>query len=378
MQILRYLNREVVHAMLAVVTILLVLVISNMFIRYLNIAASGGLTGSAVIQLLGIMLPKYIAYLLPVSYFFSILLVYGRLFSNNELTVAFACGMSWLRLLAITFFPILFIFIVECYLSLSLIPYMLSFKNSVQNNVSSENVLNFLQPGKIMTFNDGKQVIYVERIDTTDNTLHNVFIYQQNDKPSDGKAQKAVTIVAPSGHQQTDAKGNKYVVLENGYFYQGIPGEDNYQQAKFKTASQFIDTGNQNSSRYQSYESMPLIQLMEDHSIEASSEFQWRFSFPIALFVTTMIAVALCKVNPRQGRYGRILPAVIVFVAYFNLLSIAKSWLDSGYIPPWIGLWWVHLLFGLVALMVILKLNGPIFSYQPMAKKKKITGNKNA
>ncbi|TNF69301.1 MAG: LPS export ABC transporter permease LptF [Gammaproteobacteria bacterium] len=373
MQILRYLNREVVHAMLAVVTILLVLVISNMFIRYLNIAASGGLTGSAVVQLLGIMLPKYIAYLLPVSYFFSILLVYGRLFSNNELTVAFACGMSWLKLLAITFFPVIFLFVIECYLSLSLIPYMLSFKNSVQNTVSSENVLNFLQPGKIMTFNDGKQVIYIEKINTNDNTLHNVFIHQQNDKQS--SPQKAVTIIAPSGYQKTDEKGNKYVVLENGYFYQGTPGKDNYQQAKFKTASQFINTGAENTSRYQSYESMSFTNLMKDHSLEAASEFQWRFSFPIALFVTTMIAVALCKVNPRQGRYGRILPAVIVFVAYFNLLSIAKSWLDSGLIPPWIGLWWVHLVFALIALLAILKLNGPIFNYTSPTAKKKMIGH---
>ncbi|MCF6808604.1 LPS export ABC transporter permease LptF [Thiotrichales bacterium 19S9-12] len=365
MQILRYLNREVVHTMLAVITILLALVLSNMFIKYLNVAAGGGLTGAAVIQLLGIMLPKYVSYLLPVSYFFSILLVYGKLFSNNELTVAFACGLSWLRLLGITMIPAVFLFIIECYLSLSMIPYMLSYKDTVKNTVGSENVLNFLQPGRIMSFNNGKQVIYIEKIDAKDNKLTNVFINQVNDKDSTKEKQKkSVTIIAPSGYENTDSDGNKYIVLENGYFYQGIPGEKNFQQAKFETASQYIDVGSAQKRSF-SLESKPFLSLLNGKSLSDSAELQWRFSFPIALLITTMIAVALCKVSPREGRYGKILPAVIVFVLYFNLLSIAKSWLISGDIPIWVGLWWVHLIFGVGAFLAILKLNGPIAKFKP-------------
>lgn len=381
MQILRYLNREVVHAMLAVIAILLVLVISNMFIRYLNVAAGGGLTGTAVIQLLGLMLPKYIGYLLPVSYFFSILLVYGRLFSNNELTVAFACGMSWLRLLMISLLPVVVLFVIECYLSLSLIPQMISYQKALKNTVSHDSSLNLIQPGKIMSLNDGKLVIYIESINTTDQTMKNIFIYsnQSNDKKPNIQ-NKAVTIIAPSGYQMTNDKGDKYIVLQNGYFYQGIPGTKNYQQVKFKTASQYIDSNTGNGQVSQSCESMPLKTLLTDNSSEAQAEFQWRLSFPIAFFITTMIAVALCKVNPRQGRYGRIIPAVIVFVAYFNLLSISKAWLDDGTIPNWLGLWWVHILFGVLALGAILKLNGPIFGYKENKKIKKIntSGKSNA
>ena len=69
-----------------VIFILLLIVISNMFVRYLAIVSGGNIEANAIFKMISVMLPKYIAYLLPISFFFAILLVYGKLFSNNDWT----------------------------------------------------------------------------------------------------------------------------------------------------------------------------------------------------------------------------------------------------------------------------------------------------
>ena len=54
-----------------------------------------------------------------------------------------------------------------------------------------------------------------------------------------------------------------------------------------------------------------------------------------------LLAVPLSRSTPRQGRYGRLVIAILLFVIYYNLLGTAKVWVGDGSVPPVIGLWWV-------------------------------------
>jgi lipopolysaccharide export system permease protein len=44
---------------------------------------------------------------------------------------------------------------------------------------------------------------------------------------------------------------------------------------------------------------------------------------------------------------------VLVFIIYFNLMGTAKAWVEQGVIPPSIGIWWVHLLPVLLAVVLL-------------------------
>ncbi len=356
MLLLKYLNREVIHTMLAVVIILLLIVMSNMFVRYLSMAAGGSFAGMTVFKFIGVLLPKYIAYLLPISFFFSILMVYGKMFANNELMVVFSCGSSWMRLLRITLLPAIVIFVIECFLTLTVVPYMVQNFNILKQTAGQSSPIEFLQPGKIMAFKN--QMIYVESVNNKTNQMKNIFIYSQNQNKPDAKP---IIITAPTGYPEHKPNGSQYLVLKNGHYYQGDPGSLAYQTGSFEEATQYIK-GNYIRPAQLDLESMPLFQLLEQNSAEASAEFQWRFSFPLAVFVTMLIAIAVCRISPRQGRYGKIIPAVLIFIAYFNLISMARGWLGNGDIPSWIGIWWVHLLFAGLALFFIRRMNGPIFN----------------
>ncbi|MDA0910795.1 MAG: LPS export ABC transporter permease LptF [Proteobacteria bacterium] len=353
MILLRYLNRELVNMTMAIILILLLIVISNMFVRYLSIVSGGNIEADAVFKMISVMLPKYIAYLLPIAFFFAILIVYGKMFANNELTVTFACGTSWFRLLKFIMIPALSLFAIELILTLLVLPKMDQNYFLVQKTTTKSSLLSFIQPGKITPFSDGKQVVYTKSTDP-DGTLHDIFIYQQ--KPNNG----STIITAPTGYAETRPDRNQYLVLKNGYFYDAKPGVAEVQKGHFTEATQFIPTkvsvGYNNS-----IESVPTSELINSNEPRYQADLQWRLSFPLAILVSSLIALAMCKMRPRQSRYSKIIPALIVFILYFNLLSLSKSWLNDGNIPSWLGLWWVHIVFAGIMLLILKQYNGRIF-----------------
>ena len=353
MQLLKYLNREVIHAMLVIMAVLLAIVITNMFVRYLSFAAAGSMTGTAVIKMLGLMLPKYVAYLLPISYFFSILLVYGKLFANSEMTVMFSCGMSWMRLMRITMFPAIIICLFESAMTLSILPAMVTNMKVLAKTEATASGLSLITPGKITSLDGGKKIVYVEKVDTEENRMSNVFIYID-------QGNKSTIITAPKGKERARADGSQYLVLEDGHIYRGVPGKDTFQKGHFEEATQYL-SGKVVPAVHQTYESMPLTELLQDNSWNASAEFQWRLGFPLAVIVSTLLALAIGYVRPRSSRYGKVLPAILAFIIYFNLISVSRTWLEHGAIPVWIGTWWVHLLFGGGSLLVLLRRNGPLY-----------------
>jgi lipopolysaccharide export system permease protein len=60
-----------------------------------------------------------------------------------------------------------------------------------------------------------------------------------------------------------------------------------------------------------------------------------------------MIAVPMAMVNPRQGRYAKLLPAVMLYLSYFLLLSAGESAVERGQLPATPGLYIVPVLFTL-------------------------------
>ena len=73
----RYLSREVLRTLLAVVAVLLVIFLSNQSVRYLAEAAAGELPGEAILKLVALSAVKYLILLLPLSLYLAILLVLG-------------------------------------------------------------------------------------------------------------------------------------------------------------------------------------------------------------------------------------------------------------------------------------------------------------
>ena len=74
---------------------------SNQLVHYLHSAAIGKITARVVLWLIWLQMPNLLSVLLPLSLFLTILLVYGRMYADSEMTVLFACGVSRAKLMRI-------------------------------------------------------------------------------------------------------------------------------------------------------------------------------------------------------------------------------------------------------------------------------------
>ena len=93
--------------------------------------------------------------------------------------------------------------------------------------------------------------------------------------------------------------------------------------------------------------------LINSAEIEHRIALQWRFSIPIMMLIVTLLAVPLSRIDPRSGRFARILPAVLLYFAYLVSLNTLRGALESGSLPVSISLLPVHLVFLILALVLI-------------------------
>ena len=169
----------------------------------------------------------------------------------------------------------------------------------------------------------------------------------------DGKSERGITVlVAASGRQEIQADGSRYLILENGYRYDGEPGEADYRAVQYDTYGVLLakpEVVIEASER----ESMPTRELLGSDDPRLQAELQWRLSIPLLVFVVTLLAVPLSRVNPRQGRFLKLLPAIFLYMAYLGLLIAARGALDKGKLPAGLGLWWVHGIFLAIGLLLL-------------------------
>jgi lipopolysaccharide export system permease protein len=357
--IFRYLVKEVYSTLFATTAVLLLLLISNQFVRYLTQAAAGVVPLRTVMQMMSLQIPLLLGLLLPLGLYLGILMAYGRLYVDREMTVMSACGLSKAQLTGMTLTLSAVICLIVAVLMLWLQPKTEGYKRQVLIDAASSSPLERIAPEQFTTLPNSPLVFYAENLSRDHQRLENIFVAQRANTANAQGALGWDIVVAREGHQQIDPKTNdKFIVFEQGYRYSGIPGEGAFQVSQYKTYGVRIE---QNAipedKRPETYATPTLIKVRHtDPKFEA--ELQWRFALPISTMILAIIALALCKVDPRQGRFAQLFPAFLLYIAYINLMFVGRAWLQKGVIPAEIGLWWVHVLMGMIALLLWLRFIG--------------------
>ncbi|CRM24257.1 Lipopolysaccharide export system permease protein LptF [Pseudomonas sp. 22 E 5] len=343
MIVFRYLSREVLLTLSAVSAVLLVITMSGRFVKFLAQAASGALDPGSLFLIMGFRLPGFLQLILPLGLFLGILLAYGRLYLESEMTVLSATGMSQQRLLAMTMVPATGVALVVAWLSMSLAPQGAMQFQLLLNKQDAMTEFDTLEPGRFQALNDGTRVTYTETMTEDRSNLGGVFISQKN-LGLNQKDRGISILVANSGRQEIRADGNRYLILENGYRYDGSPGMADYRAVKYDTYGVMLakpDISEEVTDR----DALPTLSLIGNPDLRSVAELQWRLSLPLLVFIVTLMAVPLSRVNPRQGRFLKLLPAILLYMAYLTILISARGSLEKGKLSPALGLWWVHGIF---------------------------------
>lgn len=352
MLIFRYLLKETFKSQVTVFLVLMAIFVTQKFVRVLAEASNGDIPAALVLNFLALKAPVLAALILPLSFFLGLMLAHGRLHVDSEMTVLKACGVSEWYIARVMLVLSLLMALVSGALTLWISPLATEIEYNLEEQLTAESGLTALLPGRFEETANKRAVLFVQEIGE-DNQLKNVFVAQHDME----KAGELIHVVYAEGGNVTDsADGSQKLVLTDGHQYEGTIGMRDYNVVDFEEYQVQIaladEQAEQQRRRLSAY---PSAELLKEDSLDAIAEFQWRIAIPLSIPFLTLIAVPLSAVNPRQGRFGRLFPAILLYLGYFSLLMMGREILEDGKIPPQLGLWWVHLVILLLGMVLIMK-----------------------
>ena len=345
----RYLAKETALTIAAVTGVLMLILLSNKFAGLLGDAAAGRLPRETVFTLLGLASIKFFIVVVPVATFLAIMLALGRLYRDSEMTTLMACGVGPMQV----YRPLMALALVLAaglaVLSLQVSPWAERMTHIVNSTGSHNAEVGSFESGRFKVDDDGRGALYAEQVSKDGKDLGKVFMQG----PS---GDLMAVVIAETGHRQPNpdqSDGSGMLILHDGWRYEGIPGKADYRIVRYDEHGIVIEPAKPESG-LDSYDAYPTEDLLKLHDLASSSEMQWRLSVPISVLLLTLLAVPLARTTPRQGRYGKLLMAILVYFIFYNMGILARVWLQKGVTSPLIGMWWVHGLFlCVVGLMLV-------------------------
>lgn len=332
----RYIAREILFTLFAVLAVLLVIFSSNRFIRYLADVTGGELDGAVVFTILGLKTLGALVIILPLGLFMAVLLAFSRLYKDSEMTALAACGVTIARIYRPVVVLALLVAAVVAGISFYAAPWAEERAYQIQDEQRARAALAGAPPGQFTQFSGRRGVFYFEGLGPEDGTMHRIFARLAQDAGE-------IVLTAERGFSRVDADGAHYLVFEDGVRYEGAPGAANFRIIEFAEHSVRLEPVDvRPASRKQ--RAIPTAALVRSDRLEDAAELQWRASTPLSVIVLALLAVPLSRTNPRQGKYARLFVAVLIYLVYNNVLGMATSWVGRGSVPVWLGVWWVHVL----------------------------------
>jgi lipopolysaccharide export system permease protein len=174
-----------------------------------------------------------------------------------------------------------------------------------------------------------------------------VFIYTNRN------GQVPIIIKAESATQYFDDQYQaKYLLLQNGSRMQVADDQQDVSLTTFKQmAMQLLDKQVQVDITHSF--TIPTSQLFSSPKASYRAQLYWRLSLPLMTLIISLTAIALSQVNPRQGRFARLLPALVLFLGYLALLMRFRDQIELGINGAELNLLALHAAFLLLGLWLV-------------------------
>ena len=339
--------RETLKSQLAILFILLLIFFCQKLVRILGAAVDGDIPTNLVLSLLGLGVPEMAQLILPLSLFLGLLMTLGKLYTESEITVMHACGLSKAVLIKAAMVLALFTGIVAAVNVMWAGPWSSRHQDEVLAEAKANPGMAALAQGQFQQSTDGNAVLFIEGVNGS--SFHDVFLAQLRPK---GSARPSV-VVADSGQLSQHKDGSQVVTLNQGTRFEGTAMLRDFRITDFKNYQAII--GHQAvAADPTDTEQMSMSTLWNTDNNRARAELHWRLTLVLTVFIMALMVVPLSVVNPRQGRVLSMLPAMLLYLVFFLLQTSLKSNAGKGKLDPAIWMWAVNLLY--IALAVALNL----------------------
>jgi lipopolysaccharide export system permease protein len=291
-------------------------------VRILGKAATGDILGAAVLPFLAFGYLHFMPILLSLSLFMAVFLTLTRFWQDSEMVIWSGAGLGpadWVAAVLRFAVPIT---LLIAFMSLGLIPWAAQKRAEYERALSSREQVSTLTPGVFVEADKGKRVFFLEQLDETNLTAQNLFIQaEQHGRPG--------IVVARSGRLTEMENGDRFLVLDKGRRYEGVPGAADYRLVEFERYSFRLEPAKLDKLVSRPKQ-LPTARLFIDPTPRNQAELVWRVGHPLGALILAMLAIPLSFYNPRAGRSLNALLAMLTYTTYNNLIGVSEGWVAAG------------------------------------------------
>ena len=313
----RYLLRGLALNWLGMILLLTVIMAMAQLPGTLNRAVENEIAPQMIVKVLVLMLVANAPVLILLTLLLAVVLTFGRLGSESEITAMRAAGWSPLNLLGVVAIFSAPIVALLCVVALQFAPHALCAAVLLRADAARSFTATQIRPGKFQPFGRNGTLL-AERV-AKDGELQGLFVETE----SNGKT---VVVLAARGHIRAVPEANEFVLsLYDGKYYEGVTGERRFRVVNFReyTRSIPLPEGTTVCTRPDARKTLDLFATGGPHDI---AELNFRFGQLALALIFILLAVPLSTTRPREGAYTRVPAALGVFaLGNFGLLGVA-SW----------------------------------------------------
>jgi lipopolysaccharide export system permease protein len=335
----RHVLRDVAVATLGVAAVLLVLLLTNQIAFMLRRAADGQVPASLVGELVMLSLRGNATIILPIAVLLGTVLGLGRLYHDSEIAAAHACGIGRGPLYRSAGLMALLAAALCAWIALVSGPQASQRLLDLRADALRTAVTRGLAPGQFRSLGSGVMLTFTAQ--DPDGTLREVFVQRAAADPQHPGRIEIVTAARARYALSADST-NYTVTMYDGESHAGVPGKGDWRRMRFDEQTVRLPTPNASLPGKPRPDVQPTLALVGSPDPILRAELQWRLSSVLSALVLGVLAVPLSQLRPRQGRYARVIWALMLYSLYAGLLILGRTMLERGQSPAWLGLWWVH------------------------------------
>jgi len=391
-------TQQVASTTALVLGFLVVMMLGGRLIRYFGIAAEGRLDVSLLFTIIGYNLPYFLELILPLAFFIALMLVFGRLYVDQEMAVINASGVSRGKLARLMTPLILALFVGEASLSIIGKPWGVRSSEAVWQQQALTSAFDLIRPNEFIS--SGNYHLYVGSLSDDKKKLQDVILIQSEPakKGTDNKdtvtnttakdvsnaidsdtaeqvgisdipkdiinsgakdiSKDTITLAKRAEQVDTGNSGVTQLDLFQGRRYEVGAGSLKYNQVAFDRYRITLTESSKEVITEDNIETQPIGPLWQAATSSSPSgtnsamraaqgELGYRLALPWLMIIAPMLAVPLAQVRPRQGRWLRLFPSILLFVSCALGIISLKNAVSKDSISVWAYAW---LILGFMAL----------------------------
>ncbi|HUY28146.1 MAG TPA: LPS export ABC transporter permease LptF [Candidatus Binataceae bacterium] len=337
----RYVAREVIAPFAMGVGLLTFTLVTGRLLKLTEMVVNHGVSVGEVLGLIAYIMPAFLELTLGMAVLLGVLLGFGRMSNDQEMTAARACGISLYRLAVPVMAVAAVVYLVASWFAFQVRPWA---------NSQFQDQLYYLTRTKAAAglrekvFNDDlpRIMIYVDNISDEDGSLHGVLIADSRDPKQQN------TIIATHGlvlpNKQT---GGTTLRLFDGSVFGAEPATDSSHVTSFRVYDLSIRPREGGPTVERDPDELSYRALSDriaaarargkpDH--EAETELAAKYTVPIATLLFALLGVSLGLKPARGGHSERFGVAVTLFFAYYSLMRVCRTLAERGSLNAYIAM----------------------------------------